>query len=65
MYCLNCGSSDIEHQIAESPSDDMDEWWCGGCDLLVDVVSEITGPQFAQIRARYLETLELIRKLNP
>lgn len=37
MHCLNCGSIQIEHQISQSPSDDLDEWWCYGCDLLVDV----------------------------
>lgn len=36
MNCLNCGSSRVHKQIAQSPSDDFEEFWCDGCNLPVD-----------------------------
>ena len=36
-YCYNCGSPDVSRVLEESPCDDIDDWWCKGCDLLVSV----------------------------
>jgi len=61
-YCHNCGSSKVEKQITQSPSDDWDEWWCNGCDLPVDV-GPLTPKERRATKRKYLHERELIKEL--
>lgn len=59
--CCNCGSSSVSRVLEESPCDDIDDWWCEGCDLLVDVKA-ISNTELDNIKKRFAQRQWYLKK---